>query len=289
MSDNNNNNDDSSRESNNKLIKILAESGVAGRRRCEEMILGSRVRVNSIIVKDLTYEVSDDDEISVDRQIIKIEDKRYFALYKPRGVVSTTKPTMGKRIVSEFFKKYKERLFYAGRLDADSQGLMIITNDGTFANIITHPSFQVEKTYEVIVAGKINPLNVLEASKGITIDKVKYAPFKFRVLGKGGRESKLRLTINEGKNREIRNIFEHLGNPVVYLERTGIGIVKIHDEEHGTIENGTFRELSSSEIEYFYEQRRKYMPKTKLKNAETLFFQKPKRDKKKRIRKPKRT
>ncbi len=268
-------------ESNNKLIKILAECGVAARRNCEKMILNGRVRVNNNVIKDLTFEVGDEDEISVDRQLIKREDKRYFALYKPRGVVSTTKKIDGKRIISSFFEKYTERLFYAGRLDADSQGLMIITNDGTFANIITHPSFQVHKTYEVVVAGKIDSNRVLEASKGFTVNKVRYAPFKFKVLGKG-RQSKLRITINEGKNREIRNIFEALGHPVVFLERIAIGIIKIHSDEHGTIEEGKFRELTHDEIEYFYEQRRKYMPQTRLQNAETLFFEKPKIDKKKR-------
>lgn len=268
-------------ESNNKLIKILSECGVAARRNCEKMIVNGRVRVNNNVITDLTFEVGDEDEISVDRQIIKREDKRYFALYKPRGVVSTTKKVDGKRIISSFFEKYTERLFYAGRLDADSQGLMIITNDGTFANIITHPSFQVHKTYDVIVAGKIDSNRVLEASKGITVDRVRYAPFKFKVLGKG-RQSKLRITINEGKNREIRNIFEALGHPVIFLERIAIGIIKIHSDEHGTIEEGKFRELTHDEIEYFYEQRRKFMPQTRLQNAETMFFEKPKIDKKKR-------
>lgn len=268
----------------NSLIKVICEAGVASRRRCEEMVASKRVRVNNKVVTDLSFIVQEGDEVSVDRYIIEREEKRYFALHKPKGVVSTTKPMNGKRIISEFFKKYKERLFYAGRLDADSRGLMIITNDGTFANIITHPSFEVMKVYDVAVAGKIDSVKVLEASKGIKIKNVFYSPFKFRVLSKGRQRSVLRLTINEGKNREIRNIFEYLGYPVLDLFRISIGCVGIDSAEKGTIEEGTFRALSENEIEYFYEKRRKNPPKTKLQNAETMFFEKPKKPKSKKTK-----
>lgn len=249
-----------------RLVKVILESGFASRRKCEKAIMSGRVRVNNEIILDPAYRVKKSDTVSLDRKIIERQSKRYIALYKPIGVVSTTKYLHGRRIITEFFKGIKERLFYAGRLDSESRGIMIITNDGEFANIITHPSYEILKVYDVVVNGKIDSNKLLEASKGIVIKNINYSPFKFKILSKGRIQSKIRLTINEGKNREIRKIFEHLGYKVIDLERISVGCVSKYNEGAGTLEAGHIRDLTKKEIEFFFNQKEK-----KLKDIENIF------------------
>ena len=245
-----------------RLVKVILESGFASRRKCEKAILSGRVRVNNEIILEPSYKVKEKDTVSLDRKIIERQNKRYMALYKPLGVVSTTKYLPGRRIITESFKGIKERLFYAGRLDSESRGIMIITNDGEFANIITHPSYEILKVYDVTINGKIDSEKLLEASKGITIKNINYSPFKFKILSKGRIQSKIRLTINEGKNREIRKIFEHLGYKVIDLERISVGCVSKYNEVSGTLEAGHIRDL----IAFFFNQKDK-----KLKDIENIF------------------
>ena len=249
-----------------RLVKVILESGFASRRNCEKAIMSGRVRVNNQVILDPAYRVKEDDSVSIDRELIKRQTKRYMALYKPIGVVSTTKYLPGRRIITEFFKGIKERLFYAGRLDSESRGIMIITNDGEFANIITHPSYEILKVYDVTVNGKIDSEALLNASKGITIKNFSYSPFKFKILSKGRIQSKIRLTINEGKNREIRKIFDHLGYKVIDLERISVGCVSKYDEVSGTLEAGHIRDLTKKEIDFFFKQKDK-----KLKDIESIF------------------
>ena len=258
--------DNKTNKENVRLVKVILESGFASRRNCEKAIMSGRVRVNNQVILDPAYRVKESDSVSIDRNIIERQTKRYMALYKPLGVVSTTKYLPGRRIITEFFKGIKERLFYAGRLDSESRGIMIITNDGEFANIITHPSYEILKVYDVTVNGKIDSEALLKASAGITIKNVTYSPFKFKILSKGRVQSKIRLTINEGKNREIRKIFDYLGYKVVDLERISVGCVSKYDETSGTLEAGHIRDLTKKEIEFFFNQKDK-----KLKDIESIF------------------
>lgn len=258
--------DNKTNKENVRLVKVILESGFASRRNCEKAIMSGRVRVNNQLILDPAYRVKESDSVSIDRNIIERQTKRYMALYKPLGVVSTTKYLPGRRIITEFFKGIKERLFYAGRLDSESRGIMIITNDGEFANIITHPSYEILKVYDVTVNGKIDSEALLKASAGITIKNVTYSPFKFKILSKGRVQSKIRLTINEGKNREIRKIFDYLGYKVIDLERISVGCVSKYDDISGTLEAGHIRDLTKKEIEFFFKQKDK-----KLKEIESLF------------------
>lgn len=258
--------DNNTNKENVRLVKVILESGFASRRNCEKAIMSGRVRVNNQVILDPAYRVKESDSVSIDRNIIERQTKRYMALYKPLGVVSTTKYLPGRRIITEFFKGIKERLFYAGRLDSESRGIMIITNDGEFANIITHPSYEILKVYDVTVNGKIDSEALLKASAGITIKNVTYSPFKFKILSKGRVQSKIRLTINEGKNREIRKIFDYLGYKVIDLERISVGCVSKYDDISGTLEAGHIRDLTKKEIEFFFKQKDK-----KLKEIESLF------------------
>ena len=258
--------DNKTNKENVRLVKVILESGFASRRNCEKAIVSGRVRVNNQVILDPAYRVKETDSVSIDRNIIERQTKRYMALYKPLGVVSTTKYLPSRRIITEFFKGIKERLFYAGRLDSESRGIMIITNDGEFANIITHPSYEILKVYDVTVNGKIDSEALLKASGGITIKNVTYSPFKFKILSKGRVQSKIRLTINEGKNREIRKIFDYLGYKVIDLERISVGCVSKYDDVSGTLEAGHIRDLTKKEIEFFFKQKDK-----KLKEIESLF------------------
>lgn len=258
--------DNKTNKENVRLVKVILESGFASRRNCEKAIMSGRVRVNNQVILDPAYRVKESDSVSIDRNIIERQTKRYMALYKPLGVVSTTKYLPGRRIITEFFKGIKERLFYAGRLDSESRGIMIITNDGEFANIITHPSYEILKVYDVTVNGKIDSEALLKASAGITIKNVTYSPFKFKILSKGRVQSRIRLTINEGKNREIRKIFDYLGYKVIDLERISVGCVSKYDDISGTLEAGHIRDLTKKEIEFFFKQKDK-----KLKEIESLF------------------
>ena len=258
--------DNKTNKENVRLVKVILESGFASRRNCEKAIMSGRVRVNNQVILDPAYRVKESDSVSIDRNIIERQTKRYMALYKPLGVVSTTKYLPGRRIITEFFKGIKERLFYAGRLDSESRGIMIITNDGEFANIITHPSYEILKVYDVTVNGKIDSEALLKASAGITVKNVTYSTFKFKILSKGRVQSKIRLTINEGKNREIRKIFDYLGYKVIDLERISVGCVSKYDDISGTLEAGHIRDLTKKEIEFFFKQKDK-----KLKEIESLF------------------
>jgi len=255
---NNTENNDENNDESIRLIKIITEAGIASRRRCEEIIQNGRVRVNNKVIIDPAYRVNESDTVSYDREIIEREAKHYIALYKPKGVVSTTKYLPGgRRIITEFFKDIKERLFYAGRLDSESRGIMIITNDGKFANIITHPSYEIMKVYDITVTNKVDPTKILEVSHGVTIKNIHYSPFKFMILSKGRIQSKIRITINEGKNREIRKIFDFLGYKVIDLERISVGSVHKFNSGLGTLEAGHTRRLSDEEIAFFFNQKEK--------------------------------
>ena len=259
MNNNENNNEPTkNNEEDIRLVKVITEAGIASRRRCEEIIKNGRIRVNNKVILDPAYRVNESDTVSCDREIIERETKHYIALYKPKGVVSTTKYLPGgRRIITEFFKDIKERLFYAGRLDSESRGIMVITNDGKFANIITHPSYEIMKVYDVTVTNKVDPEKILEVSNGVTIKNIHYSPFKFMILSKGRLQSKIRITINEGKNREIRKIFEFLGYKVIDLERISVGSVHKFHSGLGTLEAGHTRRLSEEEIAFFFNQKEK--------------------------------
>lgn len=231
-----------------RLAKALASAGIASRRKCEDIIKSGKVFVNGERVINPATNVSESDLISVDGVEISTEEKRYYAFYKPSEVLSTMEKKDGVRTVSDFFKDEEERLFYAGRLDYASRGLMIVTNDGHFAQLASHPSRGIEKMYHVTVKGIVNSEKVLEASKGITVKGVRYEPFKFRILKKTREGAIIRMTIHEGKNREIRNIFEHLGYPVMDLERISIGPIHIDSSSMGLLSEGEYRELTEDEI-----------------------------------------
>ena len=232
-----------------RLQKLLAQSGVGSRRKCEELMLDGLVEVDGEIVTRLGTKV--DPRTAV----IRVEGRRlppvsahvYLVLNKPRGVVSTMSDPHGRRNLSEFVGDRTERLFHVGRLDTDTDGLLILTNDGDFAQRLAHPSYEVDKTYVAEVEGLPTSATLARLRDGVTLEDGPVAVSKVRVLSKhrsGVRERAIvELVIHEGRNRIVRRLLAHVGHPVKRLTRTRIGPVAI-----GQLRTGQLRELTTGEI-----------------------------------------
>jgi len=226
-----------------RVQKILADAGVASRRKSEEIIAAGRVKVNGHTVK-LGDSAGKKDIITVDgEKLITQQDIIYVALHKPRGFVSTMQDERGRKCVAALVKDIPERIYPVGRLDKDSEGLLFMTNDGDFANLIMHPKTHVAKTYRVTVRPGINEEQLNRISIGIVIDGKKTAPAKVKVLEEGDGRAVLEIILYEGRNREIRKMCEALSLEVARLKRTAIGPVKL-----GMLKQGAYRELTPEEV-----------------------------------------
>lgn len=227
-----------------RIQKILASFGVASRRKAEELILAGRVAVNG--KKACLGESADPmrDVLALDGKPIAPSEKWwYLALYKPRGVVTTMQDERGRKCVAQLVGDLGSRIYPVGRLDKDSEGLLLMTNDGEFANKITHPRHHVPKTYRVTVRPGITEHQLNSLSTGIVIDGKLTAPAKVRLLEQQGERVVLEIVLFEGRNREIRKMCEALGLEVARLKRTAIGPVRL-----GMLRQGTYRELTKEEV-----------------------------------------
>ena len=227
-----------------RLQKILASYGVASRRKAEEMIAKGRVTVNGRPVKLGDSAVPGKDIIAVDGQRVSSSgNKYYFALHKPRGFVTTMNDDRDRRCVAQLMEEVGERVYPVGRLDKDSEGLLLMTNDGEFANAVAHPKTHIAKTYRVTVRPNVNEEQLNQISTGIVIDGKKTAPAKVRVLEQQQGRVVLEIVLYEGRNREIRKMCETLGLEVARLKRTAIGPVRL-----AMLPQGKYRELTKEEI-----------------------------------------
>ena len=227
-----------------RLQKILAQAGVASRRKAEDVVAAGRVTVNGRPAKLGDSADPYKDLIAVDGQRLqRPEGKRYLALHKPRGFVTTMEDERGRRCVAQLVEDAGMRVFPVGRLDKDSEGLLIMTNDGDFANAVSHPRSHVAKTYRVTVRPGISEEQLVQISTGIIIDGKKTAPAKARVLEQQQGRVVLEIVLYEGRNREIRKMCEALGLEVARLKRTAIGPVRL-----GMLSQGRWRELEKEEI-----------------------------------------
>ncbi|MDQ6688002.1 MAG: rRNA pseudouridine synthase [Actinomycetota bacterium] len=228
-----------------RLQKLLAQSGLASRRRCEELMLGGLVEVDGEVVTRLGTKV--DPRTAV----IRVDGKRlppvsahvYLVLNKPPGVVSTMSDPQGRRTLTDFVSDRPERLFHVGRLDTDTDGLILLTNDGDFAQRMAHPSYAVDKTYVAEVDGVVTRHVVKDLTDGPTLDDGPVNVTRTRVVSTHGNRSILELVIHEGRNRIVRRLLDHVGHPVRRLTRTAIGPVRI-----GRLRQGELRELTMAEI-----------------------------------------
>ena len=232
-----------------RLQKVLANAGVASRRVAENLIVEGRVRVNGEVVTELGSRIDpENDLVDVDGTAIQLDQsKRYVMLNKPRGVVSSMKDERGRQDLRDFTKDWEERLYNVGRLDADTSGLLVLTNDGELAHVLAHPSFGVTKVYIAKVEGKVTPQTIQRLTKGIELDDGPIAADKARLLdvssGAGQGESSLvELTLHSGRNRIVRRMMAEVGHPVTELVRRQFGPLHL-----GTLPAGRARELTKVE------------------------------------------
>jgi len=229
-----------------RLQKVLAAAGVASRRASEILISEGRVEVNGTVVSEQGRRVDPErDTIRVDgARIPPPRRHRYLALNKPRGVVSTMEDPEGRRTLADYLPPRKpERLFHVGRLDVDTEGLILLTNDGEFAHRLAHPRFEVPKTYVAEVAGVVDRRTLQRLEKGLRLDDGPVRPDRIKLLSRGESRSLLTITLHEGRNRVVRRMLESVGHPVDRLARTGIGPVRL-----GQLASGTTRDLSRDEL-----------------------------------------
>ena len=268
-----------------RINKYLAECGVCSRRKADELVKEGRVSVNKKVVREVGSEVDEtNDTVFVDgKKVVRVTHYDYVMFNKPKGCVTTMnderdnksgrkKPETDvenasakgrersaedssassdikkkpRRTVIDYLDGYKDkRLFPVGRLDYDSEGLLLLTNDGDMTYKLTHPSSEIPKTYVVRIEGSIEESDLAILRKGVTVDGVKYGRSKVRVTGVEGNDTRLEVVIFEGKNREIRRMFEAVEKNVVFLKRVAIGELRL-----GGLSRGGYRELSESEVAY---------------------------------------
>ena len=227
-----------------RLQKYMAECGVASRRRAEEMIAAGQVQVNGQVVTQMGAQVEEGDEVRVDGKIIRPEaEKRYVIYHKPAGEVTTVSDPEGRACVLDHFRDYPVRLYPVGRLDYDSEGLLLLTNDGALTERLLHPSHQVDKTYLARVSGTVSMDTVRRLRAGVLLDDHKTAPAKVRVIRQEALAAMVLVTIHEGRNRQVRRMFEDAGHQVLQLRRVKFGPLDLGDLPHGQ-----WRELTDEEI-----------------------------------------
>ena len=230
-----------------RLQKYMALSGVASRRKSEEIITEGRVKVNKVVVTELgTIIDPKKDNVTVDDKNIRLESKKvYIMLNKPVGYVSTLKDEKGRKVVTDLVEEVTERIYPVGRLDADTTGLLILTNDGDLAYKLTHPSNKVDKKYIAIVEGVPNKKELESLRNGVFIDGKKTHPASVKVAKRFDLDSILEIIIHEGRNRQVKKMCEAVGHPVKKLKRVSIGEIEL-----GGVEIGNWRYLNDEEIKY---------------------------------------
>lgn len=226
-----------------RINKFIASCGVCSRRNADEIILQSRVKINGRVVTDLATKVTSEDKVEVDNKEIMLEkNKIYIMLNKPVGYITTSKEQFNRPSVLDLVK-VEERVFPVGRLDMDSEGLLILTNDGEFTNKITHPTKHIAKQYEVVLKEKITHKSIEKLESGVDIGGYITKPANVKRL----KENVILITIKEGKNRQIRKMCEAIDNKVLSLKRVQIGKLKL-----GNLKIGEYKMLALEDIENIF-------------------------------------
>lgn len=228
-----------------RINKYLAHAGIASRRKAEELIKSGLVSVNGARMTDLAYQVKSGDRVEVEGVSVYNEEPVYFLLNKPRGVISSVSDEKGRKTVMDFFGGVKERIYPVGRLDWDTSGLILMTNDGEFANLMTHPKHEVEKVYVAKVKGQANKENLRPLTQGVKIDGRKTKPATYTILKTDGvkKTSVLSLAIHEGRNHQVKKMLDAVGLPVQKLSRVQYGPLDL-----AGVAPGEYRKLSRKEV-----------------------------------------
>jgi len=227
-----------------RLNRAIAACGLCSRRAADELIAAGKVKVNGRSVTDYSSLIDlDKDRLSVSGQKLFARNHEYILLHKPKGVVSTCQDEFSRNNIIDLLPKNLQHLRPAGRLDYDSSGLILLTNDGELINNLTHPAREIEKTYQVIVSGKVTAEALKELASGINLKEAKTKAAKVRLIQCDERQSSVEITIKEGKNRQLRRMCAQLGLPVLQLVRTGVSKLQL-----GSLAAGKWRYLSKSEL-----------------------------------------
>ena len=228
-----------------RLQKLIADCGIASRRKAEQLIAEGKVRVNGRIAEigDKVDPVNDKITVGSRKLLPQTSRKVYIMLHKPRGFVTTMDDELGRKCVAELVSNVEQRVFPVGRLDRDSEGLLLMTNDGDFANRISHPRSHVSKTYRVTVRQQVTEEMLAKLSEGLMIDGQMTLPADVNLITKEANRNVMQITLYEGRNRQIRKMCEELGLEVMRLKRTAVGNVKL-----GMLKPGDWRDLSDDEL-----------------------------------------
>lgn len=231
-----------------RLQKAIADLGYCSRRKAEELIIQGKVYVNGKKITELGTKVNISDEIKVNDEILFIQEKEYYMFNKPREVVSTTSDDKGRKTILDYFDIDK-RIYPIGRLDYDTTGLILLTNDGEFANSMMKPNSRIQKTYIAKINGIMPKEDIITLKKGIIIEKRKCIPDRVKVksIDKKNNTSIIEITIHEGKNHEIKKMFEHFNLDVLKLKRISYGSLSL-----GNLQSGKYKKLSIKEVKTLY-------------------------------------
>ena len=229
-----------------RINKYIAQAGICSRRKADELIVNGNVKVNGAVMKEPGYDVQEGDKVSVNGTMIEDSEKLvYYLLNKPVGFITTVKDEQDRATVMDLVGDIPERVFPVGRLDGNTSGALIMTNDGKVAYRIAHPKGQVMKTYHALVSGVVSKEKLWKLRNGIDIGGYVTKPARVTVIGENKNSTLLEISISEGKNRQVRKMCKAVGNPVQELQRVSIGEVRL-----GRLKEGTFRKLTQAEIEY---------------------------------------
>lgn len=229
-----------------RLQKVMAHAGIASRRKCEELILQGYVQVNGKLVTELGYKVGVKDKVEVNGVPLYKEEPVYFLFHKPKSVISAVKDDKNRRVVTDFFPTVRERIYPVGRLDYDTTGLLLLTNDGEFAQLLMHPKYHVDKTYVAKVKGIPTEQQLKKLRYGVKIDGKKTAPAKVFLLSADSQKETafVEITIHEGWNHQVKKMFATVGLPVLKLRRE-----KFADLTLDNLPIGTYRPLKKHEVQ----------------------------------------
>ena len=239
------------RDSMERLQKYIASCGITSRRKAEELILAGKVQVNRITVKELGVKVNPmKDRVKVNGQVIEPEKAVYYLFNKPKGIVTTVTDSHDRQTVMDYMKDIKERIYPVGRLDMNTEGLLLFTNDGDFAQAMTHPSKGVEKTYEVKIKGRVSDDHLQHIADGVELEDGVTSPATLTDMGFDGKTNAttILITIHEGRNRQVRRMFEHFHYSVRNLKRIEYAGLTLNG-----VKRGAYRELTKSEVKNLME------------------------------------
>lgn len=238
-----------------RINKFLAQAGLGSRRKVEDLILQGKIKVNGKVCKNLATDVKDSDIVMHENHIVRLNQTYvYYKLHKPKGYLTTVTDNRDRKTVMDLMRGVHTRVFPVGRLDYETEGLLLLTNDGDLANILTKPNSTVEKTYVATIEGDVSKDEINTLSSGVDIGGYVTKPCSVQVAEKTDGQTKLKITITEGKNRQIRKMLTAIGKEVKFLKRIQIGEIRL-----GGLSRGEYCQLNSKEIRYINNLKSKFL------------------------------